>query len=247
MKKLITTTITACALASPVAAENNNYVRLGIGLLDYEDQSFASSGIGQGGVRNEIRFSGYDPGRTPLIRLEIGRLLAPHWRAGLSVESTMASSESDSVSATSNGEPLGDDIDWRKKMDTDLLMANVYYHLWDSRTEGDFDPYVTAGLGIALHNVSNIAFTENVENVQRGFSDGNTAQLALRIGAGAAYWVTERIQVDASVTYLDAGNVQFGSMLSNDDDDDFQIEALNNSFEADITAYELQIGASYQF
>jgi len=246
MKKFLAITATACVLASPVAAENDNYVRLGVGMLSYEDQSFSLIGT-QNDDRREIGVSDYDPGTAPIIRLEIGRSLAPHWRAGLSVESNLASTESDSVSGSLNNEPVGADLEAQKKLATDLLMANGYYHLWADRAQGDFDPFITGGLGIALHTVTNSEFINDAQDARSFLSDGDATQLAWRVGAGVAYWITDRIQVDASVAYLDAGSVRFAQNAMTAIGDDFVIEPLANTAEVDVKAYELQVGASFRF
>lgn len=158
--------------------------------LDSEDAGFGALGVGfdwMNGFRGELALSAF--GRKDV---------SGPWFATIPATPGPHASVSTSVNSTA-------------------LMGNVFYAPLERQGRiSRFNPYVTAGVGIAWNDMSTWTRT-NPDAVQpeRSFEGATNTDLAWSVGIGGSWQInrpgSRLILIDASIRYFDLGDAQGGA------------------------------------
>jgi opacity protein-like surface antigen len=132
------------------------------------------------------------------------------------------------------GVPLDDPL--HTSIQSYTLMLNVYH---DFGNFNRFVPYVGAGIGMAVHDVDEVYFTENPALTNR--IEGNRdVSFAWSVMAGVGYQISDRAILDVGYRYIDMGSVKSGRV----DTAGFVNPAVDID---DIAAHEIKVGLRYHF
>lgn len=202
MKKLL---VPLCAaLLASNAAYADSYVRAAYSQATYDDQDLSISVAGGGGT---LLFDGYDHGSTGYFSLAYGMSFSDKISAEIELAYPMSDKESDSV-AVSAGAPPAVPGTFELEAESLQLSINGVYHFME-RKEGGLDPYVLAGIGIADNSIEGQRVTLTPTNFAT-VEDGDGTEFMYKFGAGLGYHINDKMTVDLSVTYVDAGTVESG-------------------------------------
>lgn len=185
------------ALTQPAGAADGFYARADVGLsmprdLDGNWLEPATGGLG-GDLKNGAAFG-----------LGVG------YRFDFGLRADAVVSHRPNFKLQSNvGDRFGNSGTAESKVSALTAMVNVYY---DLPLGGPFTPFVGAGVGIARNHIDSVTYRLN-----GGFLDIEESRtrstLAWALMAGGAYALTDRLSLEVSYRYLDAGDVKTSGSL----------------------------------
>jgi opacity protein-like surface antigen len=177
-------------LVSPANSAEGPYVGVKAGLAMLTDSDVTDATVP--GVPHELKF---DSG----VALAVAAGYEYQWVRG---ELEIAYQENDMDSITVAGAPL--------KLSGDVsnlsFLLNGYF---DIKNETALTPFITAGIGFAQVDVSDIANSAGVI-VQRG---GDETVFAYQVGAGLGYDVNKYVTIDLTYRYYGTGDVKWNPQL----------------------------------
>jgi opacity protein-like surface antigen len=141
--------------------------------------------------------------------IAIGRSFGEGWRGEVAVNSFGKSDFSGDWSYTVPADP-GPHASMQGSVRSVAFFANGYY---DIAMEGDFTPFVTAGLGVADNTMGEWTRTNpDAGRVTRSFAEGSDSGFAWNIGAGVAWDVgsvagSGPAKLELAWRYYDLGSV----------------------------------------
>jgi opacity protein-like surface antigen len=93
-------------------------------------------------------------------------------------------------------------------------MANGYFDLagWQPAAFGPFQPYLTAGIGVARNDLGTFSGTSAGFAVSENGS--TTTNFAWGAGAGVGYSVTPNLTLDIGYKYFDLGEFRTGTAVT---------------------------------
>ncbi len=242
--------LTGAALATlmlPAAAmAEENYVRLemGLALPDAGDANWLPPGYPQD---PQVNFNLGDMGSTGFGSIAVGHAWDNGFRADLAflfsgkVDATgPCSSASDASDCNTHADITGGEVS------TAALMANLTYAFMPDR---QWQPFVTAGLGVARNKMSDWTRTANPGNTNasrpvRTFEGATEQGFAWTVGAGASRKMMASgrpMYLDLTWRYFDFGEAKGGTTAL--DGDSAATEALN----FDMTGHLFSVGLRIPF
>jgi len=186
------------ALSVSSQALGDAYVRLGYGYSDFRSQDMSIKHYGY----DQISMENYDPGSDELVVFSAGYFVTPHFRAELALDMGLGDADTDRVTYTRNNSVTGTvtaDVYSR------VFMVNGYFHFMDAHAGGRFDPYIGAGLGLAVNRFEEVS--TRIPTTGATINDSDDTDWAIRLGGGLMYWFSDHISTDLSIYYLNAGSV----------------------------------------
>lgn len=186
------------------------YVRLeiGYGTSDIGDAFWSPPGTSDPQV-----FFDLSADKTPYGSLSFGFDWMNGFRSDLSVASFGTKSVSGSWSYTSPPTP-GPHADVATEVETLSMMVNLYYSPLEQMGRNQrFQPYVTAGVGVAQNTMGSWTRTNSSSSrPTRTFEGDAKTSEAWTVGVGASWQVfdyqTRPVMLDASVRYFDLGEAK---------------------------------------
>tara|TARA_R110002073_G_scaffold68403_2_gene170034 strand:+ start:25894 stop:26607 length:714 start_codon:yes stop_codon:yes gene_type:complete len=203
MKKLL---VPLCAaLLASNAAYADSYVRAAYSQANYDEQDLSIGVTGPGG--GVLLFDGYDYGSSDYFSLAYGMSISERISAEVELAYPMSDTESSSV-LVGDGGALSAPGTFELEAESLQLTINAAYHFME-RKAGGLDPYVMAGIGIADNSIEGQRVTLTPTNFAT-VEDGDGTEFMYKFGAGLGYHINDKMTVDLSVTYVDAGTVESG-------------------------------------
>jgi opacity protein-like surface antigen len=141
--------------------------------------------------------------------IAIGRSFGDGWRGEVAVNSFGKSDFSGNWSYTVPADP-GPHASMQGSVRSVAFFANGYY---DIAMEGDFTPFLTAGLGIADNSMDDwTRINPDAGRTSRSFAEGSDSGFAWNIGAGVAWDVGQVLgsgpaKLELAWRYYDLGSV----------------------------------------
>jgi opacity protein-like surface antigen len=196
MKKLILCLLATSSIAVNALAEaedkNKCYFRFDAGQSQMQK------------LNNGQEYPNYKPKRANVFDVGVGYYVNDHFRADI----TFSNRDYKINSEISTG-PETNQSATNQKIRSTALMLNGYY---DIGTFGNFTPYLSAGVGVALNKAGELDYAFSEGNIS--YSQQTTTNLAYQIGAGTAVKLTDRVSLDFNYKFLNMGSAKTGRGLS---------------------------------
>ncbi len=210
------------------------FVRLGYGYSDFRSQDMSIKHEGY----PEITLSNYDPGAADQVLFSAGYFVNPHFRAELALDMGLASEDTDRVTYTRATSVTGE---LSAEVYSRIFLVNGYFHFKGERGAGLFDPYMGAGIGLAVNRFEGVS--SQIPTTSATVSDSDDTDWAFKLGGGLMYWMTDSFSVDLSVSYTNAGSVTTG--------DKAYLKGVSVPFaeglELDLETFNYGLAVLYQF
>lgn len=244
--KLSAGLLAALIAAQPIAAfAEGEYIKFQLGTFapTATDENWQPHGYPEDPQVN-FDIGGMD--NTGFASVAIGKTFGNNIRGDVELLVTGATDATGACDSASDGSACIEHSDITDaKFKTSALMANVSY---DFAMSGKFQPYVTAGVGVARNKLTSWTRTANegndTERPVRTFSGDTNVNLAWSVGAGMTYdlgQVKRPMLLDVSYRYFNLGEVEGGT--TPDDPGEIPVKALN----FDVTGHVVAVGVRIPF
>lgn len=220
------------------AAETYLRIELGAAQPDAGDASWLPPGPSDPRV-----FFDLDLDTAATGAIAIGRSFGDGWRGEVAINSFGSSDFSGDWSYTIPADP-GPHASMQGSVRSVAFFANGYY---DIAMEGDFTPFLTAGLGVADNTMGEwTRINPDSERNTRSFAEGSDRGFAWNIGAGVAWDVGPVLgsgpaKLELAWRYFDLGSVSGSSEPLDGSGKSNPIEALN----FDVTNQVVSVGLRF--
>lgn len=202
---VITTALTTVVCAGFAHAQSSRiYVAGYMGLNTHTESNFSHAGAGLAGD--------YELDNSPAFAGALGLRLDHNWR--IEGEISYRRADFDRVDLPGGSSNAGGDLgSW-------FYLANVYYDF--DYNWRNFQPFVTAGLGMAYHDLT-------YEDLSGSLTDtsGDSFDLAWQVGAGVKYRYNDHLAFTGNYRYLATSEINVSDM------------------NADYSSHELRVGVEY--
>ena len=174
------------------------YLRLGYGYADFRSQDLSVKHDGY----PVIALDNYDPGSSDSVLFSAGYWVNPHFRAELALDLGLPGENTDRVTYTRFDSVTGTVT---AEAYSRIFMVNGFFHFRPDRGAGHFDPYMGAGVGLAVNRFESVSSA--IPTTSATINDSDDTDWAVRLGGGVMYGITDHISVDLGIDYLYAGSV----------------------------------------
>lgn len=239
----------ALALALPMAAQAEDYLKLELGLMAPQaaDAHWQPPGYP---ADPEVSFDLNNLGTIGYGSVAVGHGFGNNLRADLELLRTGWMDASGPCASATDGTPCNTHSDISDaEVRSTAILANLSY---DFATPGKFRPFVTVGLGVAKNKMSEWTRVANPGNVTvpanrivRTFSEHSQSELAWTLGVGGSYAFNaggRDMYVDVAYRYFDFGSVQGGATPISDPG-----QSPTKPLTFDMTSHALSMGLRIPF
>ncbi len=219
----------SAANAEDLKLSDNYYVQLNAGI--------SASTKGSGEINKKM-------GKSGLYGIEAGMKLNEKFRLGLGFDyRTGYAVNTTKTYNVSTQLPLDHTNDARYKINSLVVMANVYYDIAEIK---NFTPYVNLGFGLARNKTkydSKISADHPYVEDEFTYSQKSVNNFAYKLGFGTRYSVSKQVDIDLRYSFTNLGKFKtISSDLIIDDEG-----KSNRLTKSKLSAHEVLVGVVYKF